>query len=64
MVKTTKHVVALKDGKVQDTWDSRGYYWQDYGDSMNKRFRERKAMTVWVPQTKLYEQLLAGIATS
>ena len=31
---------------------------------MNKRFRERKAMTIWVPQTKLYEQLLAGIATS
>ena len=64
VVKTAKHVVALKDGKLQDTWDCRGYYWQDYGDCYNKKFRQRKAMTIWVPQAKLFEQLLSGLATS
>ena len=58
------HVVALKDGHVQDRWDCRGYYWQGYGDSFIKQLRERKAMTIWVSQTKLFKQLLAGMATS
>ena len=64
VVKTSRHVVASKDGKLQDTWDCRGYYWQVYGEHYNKQFRERKAMTIWVPQAKLFEQLLSGIATA
>ena len=64
VVRTTKRIVALKEGYAKGTWDSRGCYRQNNGEHCNKRFRERKAMTIWVPQTKLFAQLLADAATS
>ena len=64
IVVTTKHIVALKKGYAKGTWDNRGYYWQDNGEQCNKRFRERNAMTIRVPQTTPFAQLRADAVTS
>ena len=41
VVKTTRHVAAIKDGALQDTFDGRTYEWE--GET-----KERKAMSIWV----------------
>ena len=46
IVKTTKHVAAIKDGKLQDTGDGRTYEWQEFPED-EVVTRERKAMSVY-----------------
>ena len=42
IVKTTKHVAALRDGALRDTFDGRTYTYDEIAG-------ERKAMTIWIP---------------
>lgn len=42
IAKTTKHMMALRDGYLQDIYDIRTYEWEGV-------VRERKATTVWIP---------------
>ena len=42
IVKTAKHVVAVKDGVLHDTFNGLRYVWEDGS------VRERKAICVWV----------------
>ena len=45
IVRTTKHVSAIIDGRLQDIFDGRTYLFvSEYGDVIA---RERKAMSVW-----------------
>ena len=52
IAKTTKHVAALRDGALQDTFDGRVYdYGAEYdgaGNYVRRLAGERKAMTIWV----------------
>lgn len=45
IVKTTKHVCALVDGNLCDTFDGRSYWWDD---GLTITERERKATSIWV----------------
>ena len=48
IVTTTRHVCALRDGKLRDISDIRMYQWLDTETGLYDR-RERKALTIWVP---------------
>ena len=45
IVTTRKHICALVDGSVQDTFDDRAYTWVDEWDNVESR--ERKALSIW-----------------
>ena len=55
VARTRKHWVALKDGALRDTFDSRTYTWNVSGPDMDGGWNdfettcERKAITVWLP---------------
>ena len=44
IVRTTKHMAAIVDGKVRDTHDERIYHWLDENGA---EIRQRKAVSVW-----------------
>ena len=59
IVKTTRHVAALRDGALQDTFDGRTY---DHGAEHNGNGEfvrhiagERKAFTIWVPIVGVFD---------
>ena len=47
MVTTTRHICAIIDGTLRDTFDGRTYHWVDDLEGVDE-WRERKAMSVWV----------------
>ena len=48
VVGTTKHVAAIVDGALRDTFDGRTYEWARPGTESGVETRERKAQSVWV----------------
>ena len=47
VVKTTRHLAAIKDGALQDIFDGRTYQWSEYEEATPET-RERKATSIWV----------------
>ena len=48
VVGTTKHVAAIVDGALRDTFDGRTYEWAKPWTESGVETRERKAQSVWV----------------
>ena len=48
VVGTTKHVAAIVDGALRDTFDGRTYEWAEPWSESGVETRERKAQSVWV----------------
>ena len=48
VVGTTKHVAAIVDGVLRDTFDGRTYEWAKPRTESGVETRERKAQSVWV----------------
>ena len=48
IVVTTKHVAAIVDGALRDTFDGRTYRWAKPRTKSGVETRERKAQSVWV----------------
>ena len=48
IVGTTKHVAAIVDGALRDTFDGRTYEWAKPWTESGVETRERKAQSVWV----------------
>ena len=48
IVSTNKHLAAIMNGALQDTFDGRTYEWPDES-GMQCEIRERKARSIWVP---------------
>ena len=55
VVKTTRHLAAIRDGKLQDIADSRLYLW-DGGYAGTIRERSRKATSIWILSRKSKEE--------
>ena len=64
IVGTTRHVCAIVDGELRDTFDGRTYEWGDtvtYKDGVTTvdpgGTRERKAQSVWVQENTIPDRI-------